>query len=211
MDLNKVMIIGRLTRDPELRTIPSGMSVAQFGVATNWISKDADGNRKEGVEFHDVVMWRRLAEIASQYLRKGGKVYIEGRLQTRSWDDPNGFKRYKTEIVADNMIMLDRPMTAGSSSYQSYQPGSAQVQRSSAATAPAGPAPFADDMDIARQAPTWQNRPPVSESQPAAPPPIKAAPQDQEEDIPTIDISEDEALVNQTDTDEEVSVEDIPF
>jgi len=192
MDLNKVMIIGKLTRDPELRTIPSGMSVAQFGVATNWISKDADGNRKEGVEFHDIVMWRRLAEIASQYLRKGGKVYIEGRLQTRSWDDPNGFKRYKTEIVADNMIMLDRPPTAGSAS---YSPVSAQAPRSSAPT-------------FARPASAWDSKPPISENQPAEAPPVKGASQDQEEDIPTINI-EDEPPANQND--EEVSIEDIPF
>lgn len=192
MDLNKAMIIGRLTRDPELRTIASGVSVAQFGVATNWISKDADGNKKDGVEFHDIVMWRGLAEIASQYLRKGGKVYIEGRLQTRSWDDPNGFKRYKTEIVADNMIMLDRPPTAGSAS---YPPVSAQAVRSSAPT-------FA-------RPPAWDSQPPISENQPVGSPPARTAPQDQEEDIPTIDISEDEPPTDQKD--EEVSVEDIPF
>ncbi|MEK9165494.1 MAG: single-stranded DNA-binding protein [Patescibacteria group bacterium] len=194
MDLNKAMIIGRLTRDPELRTIPSGISVANFDIATNRVYTDQSGAKRETVEFHSIVMWRRLAEIASQYLRKGGKVYIEGRLQTRSWDDPNGFKRYKTEIVADNMIMLDRPPTTG---LASYPPVSAQAPRSSA------PASFA------RPAPAWASQPPISENQPAEAPADRTAPQDQEEDIPTIDISEDEPMSNQKD--EEVSVEDIPF
>lgn len=193
MDLNRAMIIGRLTRDPELRTIPSGISVANFAVATNRVYTDQAGNKQETVEFHDIVMWRRLAEIASQYLRKGGKVYIEGRLQTRSWDDPNGFKRYKTEIVADNMIMLDRPPTAGSAS---YPPVSAQAVRSFAPT-------------FARPASAWANQPPISENQPTEAPPDRPAPQDPEEDIPTIDITENEPPTDQKD--EEVSVEDIPF
>jgi single-strand DNA-binding protein len=107
MNLNKAMIIGNLTRDPELRTTPNGTSVTSFSVATNLIWTDSSGNRQEKVEFHNVVAWRKLAEICGQYLRKGSKVYIEGRLQTRSWDDQTGSKRYITEIVTDNMIMLD--------------------------------------------------------------------------------------------------------
>ena len=109
MNLNKAMIIGNLTRDPEVRTTPSGLTVANFGVATNLIWNDANGQKQEKVEFHNVVAWRKLADICGQYLKKGGKVYIEGRLQTRSWEDQNGVKRYRTEIIADNMIMLDRP------------------------------------------------------------------------------------------------------
>jgi len=101
------MIIGNLTKTPEVRTTPNGISVTSFGVATNFIWTDASGNRQEKVEFHNIVAWRKLAEICGQYLRKGSKVYIEGRLQTRSWDDQTGNKRYITEIVADNMIMLD--------------------------------------------------------------------------------------------------------
>jgi len=107
MDLNKAQIIGRLTRDPEARTTPAGVSVTSFGVATNFVWKDTDGNRKESVEFHNIVAWRRLGEIMAQYLRKGSKVYIEGRLQTSTWDGQDGSKRNRTEIVADNMIMLD--------------------------------------------------------------------------------------------------------
>lgn len=108
MDLNKAMIIGNVTRDPESRTTPQGTTVTNFGVATNFIWTDPEGNKQERAEFHNVVAWRKLAEICAQYLKKGSKVYIEGRLQTRSWDDPNGVKKYRTEIVAENMIMLDR-------------------------------------------------------------------------------------------------------
>lgn len=109
MNLNKAMIIGNVTRDPEVRTTPSGQSVANFGVATNLVWTDQSGQKQEKAEFHNVVAWRRLAEIAGQYLKKGGRVYVEGRLQTRTWDDQNGVKRNRTEIIAENLIMLDRP------------------------------------------------------------------------------------------------------
>jgi len=108
MDLNKAMIIGRLTADPESRTTPQGASVAAFSLATNLVWTDGSGQKQEKVEYHNIVVWRKLAEICSQYLKKGSKVYIEGRLQTRSWEGQDGVKRYRTEIVADNMIMLDR-------------------------------------------------------------------------------------------------------
>ena len=108
MNLNKAMIIGNLTRDPEVRSTPSGLTVASFAVATNFIWTDQSGQKQEKVEFHNVVTWRRLAEICGQYLHKGSKVYIEGRLQTRDWVGQDGVKRYRTEIIADNMIMLDR-------------------------------------------------------------------------------------------------------
>ncbi len=107
MDLNKVMIIGRLTRDPELRNTPNGKAVATLSLATNRIWIDAQGQKQKQSEFHNIVMWGKLAEIANQYLRKGGKVYVEGRLQTREWTGQDGVKRYRTEVVGDNMIMLD--------------------------------------------------------------------------------------------------------
>ncbi len=108
MDLNKVMIIGRLTRDPELRNTPNGAAVCQLGLATNYVyTNQQTGQKVEQVEYHSVVLWRKLAEIANQYLKKGQRVYIEGRLSTRSWDAQDGTKRSKTEIVCDNMIMLD--------------------------------------------------------------------------------------------------------
>lgn len=108
MDLNRAQIIGNVTRDPETRTTPQGQSVCSFGVATNLIWTDQSGQKQEKVEYHNIVAWRRLAEICGQYLKKGSKVYVEGRLQTRSWDDQNGIKRNRTEIVTDNMIILDR-------------------------------------------------------------------------------------------------------
>lgn len=121
MNLNKAMIIGNLTRDPEARTTPQGTNVTSFSVATNYVWNDANGNRQEKVEYHNVVAWRKLGEICAQYLTKGSKVYIEGRLQTRSWDDQQGNKKYRTEIIADNMIMLDRP-----GNNQSYSPAPAK-------------------------------------------------------------------------------------
>ncbi|TAL19537.1 single-stranded DNA-binding protein [Patescibacteria group bacterium] len=108
MTLNKAMIIGNLTRDPELRTTAAGQSVCSFSVATSRAWTGADGQRQEKTEFHNVVAWAKLAEICGQYLVKGKKVYIEGRLQTREWEGQDGAKRNRTEIVAENMIMLDR-------------------------------------------------------------------------------------------------------
>src|SRR3989344_1443824 len=110
MNLNKAIIIGNLTQDPEVKTTPSGDKVANFGVATNFIWNDkASGEKKQKTEFHKVVVWRRLAEIAEQYLNKGSLVMIEGRIETRSWDDKDsGQKRYMTEIVAENMQMGPR-------------------------------------------------------------------------------------------------------
>lgn len=114
MNLNKAMIIGNLTQDPEVRNTPTGLTVASFGVATNFIWTDQSGQKQTKAEFHNIVAWRRLAEICGQYLRKGSKVYIEGRLQTRDWVGQDGIKRYRTEIIADNMIMLDRAGVAPS-------------------------------------------------------------------------------------------------
>lgn len=105
--LNKVMLIGNLTRDPELRKTTSGQSVCSFSVATNRSFKDAAGNQKDQPEYHNVVAWGRLAEICGQYLTKGKKVYIDGRIQTREWEK-DGAKHYRTEIVTENMIMLDK-------------------------------------------------------------------------------------------------------
>ncbi|MDP2934027.1 MAG: single-stranded DNA-binding protein [bacterium] len=107
MDINKAIIVGRLTRDPEARTTPGGINVTQISVATNFVYKNQEGQKIEQVEYHNVVVWRKLAEIAAQYLKKGRRVLIEGRLQTRSWESNDGTKRQRTEIVGDNLIMLD--------------------------------------------------------------------------------------------------------
>ncbi|MBW6442092.1 single-stranded DNA-binding protein [Patescibacteria group bacterium] len=110
-NLNKVMLIGNLTRDPEMRYTPQGNAVASFVVATNreWVTQ---GERKQSVDFHNVVAWNKLAEICGQLLRKGIKVFVEGRLQTRDWVGDDGKKRYKTEIIIDDMIILT-PKRAG--------------------------------------------------------------------------------------------------
>ena len=105
--VNKVILVGNLGRDPELRTTPSGQAVATLRLATTRRWKDRDGNRQEQTEWHDVVCWGRQAEIAGQYLTKGRQIYVEGRLQTRSWEDKtHGDKRYRTEVVCDNFQML---------------------------------------------------------------------------------------------------------
>ena len=101
------MIIGNVTRDPELRNTPSGQAVASFSVAANLVWTDQSGQQQKKTEFHNVIAWRKLGEICAKYLRRGSKVYIEGRLQTTDWTGNDGVKRYRTEIVADNMIMLD--------------------------------------------------------------------------------------------------------
>lgn len=109
MDLNRATILGRMTRDPEVKTTPNGRTVTTIGVATNRSWTDQSGAKQEFVEYHNCVLWGKLAEIAGQYLVKGQRVYMEGRLQTRDWAGQDGVKRYRTEIVVDNMIMLDGP------------------------------------------------------------------------------------------------------
>lgn len=123
MDLNKVMVIGRVTQKPEKRMTQTGQGVASFSVATNRRWKDASGQQQEQAEFHNVVAWGKLADICDQYLDKGRRVYIEGRLQTRSWDGKDGVKRYRTEIVANNMIMLDRNSGGAPQADSSYGDG----------------------------------------------------------------------------------------
>jgi single-strand DNA-binding protein len=109
---NQAIIMGNLTRDPELRTTPSGQSVASFAVATNRSWQDGNGERKEAVEYHEIVAWAKLGELANQYLAKGRKVMVVGRLQTQSWEK-DGVKRQRTEIVASDINFLDGPQTSG--------------------------------------------------------------------------------------------------
>ena len=117
MYLNKAIIIGNLTRDPEVRAIPSGMQVCSFSVATNRVWKDKEGNKKEQADFHNIVVFGRQAETAGQYLKKGQSVLVEGRIQTRSWDDKDGTKKYRTEIVADR-VQFGPKAGAGGGGYQ---------------------------------------------------------------------------------------------
>lgn len=108
MNLNKIFLIGRLTQDPELRSTPSGQSVATLRMATNRVWNDPSGQKKEATEFHTVIAWGRLGEIANQYLKRGGLVMIEGRIQTRTWTDPNNNKRYFTEVIAEGLQLGPR-------------------------------------------------------------------------------------------------------
>ncbi len=114
MYLNKAIIIGNLTRDPEIKAIPSGIKVCNFSVATNRTWKDKDGKKQESTEFHNVVVFGRQAEIIAQYMKKGSSIMVEGRLQTRSWDADGG-KKYRTEIVADTFQF--GPKSAGGGSF----------------------------------------------------------------------------------------------
>jgi len=127
--LNKVQLIGNLGKDPELKYTPSGVAVATFSIATSEQWKDQDGNQQEKTEWHNIVAWRKLAEIVGEYMKKGKKVYVEGKLQTRTYEK-DGVKRYITEIVADQLIMLDggggtggqRSTSAGSTSADDMAP-----------------------------------------------------------------------------------------
>lgn len=124
MSVNKVILVGNLGKDPELRYTPSGAAVATFSLATTERYKDRDGNRQEKTEWHNVVAWRQLAEICGKYLHKGKQVYIEGKIQTRSYDDRDGNKRYMTEVVADQMQMLGSKKDDQGSGYGGGQQGS---------------------------------------------------------------------------------------
>lgn len=112
MNLNKTFLLGRLTRDPETRALTSGQKVTSFSLATGRFYTDKSGQKQQQTEFHNIVFFGRLAEIASQYLKKGSLVLVEGRIQTRSWQDPEGNKKYRTEVVGENIQL--GPRSAGS-------------------------------------------------------------------------------------------------
>lgn len=120
MYLNRAIVIGNLTRDPELKALPSGITVTSFSVATNRVWKDKNGAKQESADYHNIVVFGRQAEIANQYLRKGSSVLVEGRMQTRSWDDASGKKNYRTEIIADRIQF--GPRTGGASTVPSQAP-----------------------------------------------------------------------------------------
>jgi len=104
--INKVILVGNLGKDPDIQTFDSGVKKASFSLATSEEYKDKEGNKVQQTEWHNIVLWRGLAEVAEKYLNKGNQVYIEGKIRTRSWEDKDGNKRYTTEIVGDNMTML---------------------------------------------------------------------------------------------------------
>ena len=127
MYLNKAMIYGNLTRDPEMKSLPSGMQVTSFSVATNRVFTDRDGKRQEQADYHNIVVFGRQAETSAQYLKKGSGVYVEGRLQTRSWDK-DGVKQYRTEIVADRVQFGPRTDGGGGGNYQASSNNNAPQQ-----------------------------------------------------------------------------------
>ncbi|MDZ7611461.1 MAG: single-stranded DNA-binding protein [Candidatus Moranbacteria bacterium] len=202
MDLNKVMIIGRLAGDPQVRTTQNGQNVANFGVATGrrWNDRNT-GEPREETEFHNTVAWGKLADICSNYLRKGSRVYIEGRLQTRNWDDQQtGKKMYRTEIIMENMIMLDSKgqnqgqggnfqgsgqfnQTQGDNQFQNQAQGSDQFQGQNET----------QGQNQGQGQPQNQNKKQNQQMD------VPAA-----EEIPTINIDEEEKK-------DDIKVEDIPF
>ncbi len=143
MYINKAMVYGNLTRDPELRALPSGAQVANFSLATNRVWKDQNGAKQESTDYHNVVVFGRQAEIVAQYLKKGSSVFIEGRMQTRSWDGQDGKKQYRTEVVADRVQFGPRAgATGGSSSF-----GSAGSSSASSSSKAGGKGEEADAID----------------------------------------------------------------
>jgi single-strand DNA-binding protein len=144
-------LIGNLGSDPEVKYTPNGAPVANFSLATNESWNDKDGQRQERTEWHRLVLWSKLAEIAGQYLKKGAKIYVEGRLQTRSWDDQSGQKRYMTEVVVNDMQMLDSRGEGGGSGdrdagYSDRPAGGQNVGPAAQPDAP--PPPGGDDDDL---------------------------------------------------------------
>ncbi len=141
MNVNKAILVGRLTRDPDVRTTQNGQTVTNFGLATSHTWSDKTGQRQEKTEFHNIVLWGRLAEIAGQYLAKGSEAYIEGRLQSRTYTAKDGTERHITEIVAENMQLGTRPQ-GGNREDSGYAPRqNAAPARPRPASAPSRPAP----------------------------------------------------------------------
>ena len=130
MNFNRVILIGRLAADPETRTIPSGQNVATIRLATSRVWNNQAGEKQEQTEFHTIIAWGKLADITSRYLKKGQLAMFEGRLQNRSWEGQDGVKRYKTEIVAENMQMGPKAMGTSSGSYEPKQNSSQQTRQS---------------------------------------------------------------------------------
>ena len=142
--VNKVILVGNLGRDPEVRYTKSGQAVASFSIATSESWKGKDGNREEKTEWHRIVAWGKLGEICGEYLSKGKQVYIEGRLQTRDWDDKDGNKRSTTEIVAGTMTMLGQ---AGGGGNQDYSNGPSGASSSSSGSSTSSDSSSGDDFE----------------------------------------------------------------
>ena len=181
MNFNKAIIAGNLTRDPEVKSLPSGQSVASFGVASNRRYTDREGNRQEKTEFHNIVAFGKWADVCSQYLKKGMPILVEGRLQTNNWQGQDGVKRYRTEIIMEFMQMGPRLAGAG----------------------PTSPTTPAETPDQTKPTPISQEEIPVIEAEE----PIET--KDENSESPTKD--ESASSEKETETKEEVDVKNIPF
>lgn len=141
--INKVILVGNLGKDPEVRYLENNVAVAKFTLATSETYRDKEGNRKDTTEWHNIILWRGLAEVAEKYLKKGSLVYIEGKIRTRSWED-NGNKKYFTEVVGDVLTMLGRkPEEAGTTQQNNYAPAAQQETVNPPIPAPEAPS---DDL-----------------------------------------------------------------
>jgi len=189
MNLNKVVLIGRLAADPEGRTTQSGQNVASIRVVTNRVWNNPSGQKQEQAEFHSVTLWGRLAQIATQYLVKGGLVMVEGRLQTRSWVGQDNVKKYRTEIVAENIQLGPKSASAGFKTNSNFQSnyGSSQKFTSQDAPAPSASSNQREPVDTVTSQETEEEIPIINEDEPI--------------------ISDDEVEVEKA----EVDLKDIPF
>ncbi|MEK7538547.1 MAG: single-stranded DNA-binding protein [Patescibacteria group bacterium] len=143
MYLNKAIVYGNLTRDPEMKALPSGIKVTSFSLATNRVWKDKAGTKQESVDYHNIVLFGKLAELAAQYLKRGASVLVEGRMQTRSWDDKDGSKKYRTEVIGDSMQFGPRAAGGGAPSGAS----SSAPARAGAKSAPVASAPELETIE----------------------------------------------------------------
>lgn len=149
MNLNKVFIVGNLTRDPELRQTTSGQTVCSFGVATNRFFTDAAGQKQKQAEFHNIVAWGRQAEIVNQYLKKGSSILVEGRLQTRSWQDQQGVKHWRTEVIAERIQLGPRSTPGGSEGREfSGEETAGRAQKTPEDTTPIIELPGEEEIDV---------------------------------------------------------------
>lgn len=144
--VNKVILVGNLGSDPEIRTLESGAKVATFSLATSESYKDKEGNKVDKTEWHNIVLWKGLAEVAEKWVKKGQTIYVEGKLQTRSWDDKEGNKRYTTEIVGQNMTMLGKKESDGGGNYNAPAPTSSSTSAPQQESAPIGEGTEPDDL-----------------------------------------------------------------
>ncbi len=176
MSVNKVILVGNLGKDPELKYTPSGVAVTNFSIATSENYKDRDGNRQTKTEWHNIVAWRQLAEICGKYLHKGKQIYIEGKITTRKWQDRDGNDRYTTEIVADQMQMLGRAgedsgggsNSASGGGYQNPQPAQDQNQQGQQSySAPQQQQPQQQVQQQPQAAQQQQQRPAATYEEPA--------------------------------------------